>query len=281
MLHLEASPLRRINCFLILTALLSAPFWWLARHSGFYTALLMCCPGIAAILTLRLTNGKLSELGWRGAKLKWVAIGSALTMIYWIVGYGTVCVFGLAGFPDIVKLTTISQGDLLFTGRSTTLAILIVAGYAASAGVVNGIGRALGEELGWRGLLVPEACSRFGFLPGAIFVGSIWAAWHWPLLFGEVSLIGIANFTLLVIGVSVLYAWVRLRSHSVWPSTVMHALHNALRSGFFAALTFPTVPTSSLWLGETGYALAGAGALLIVGFGLLGTRQVNPQKSAA
>jgi membrane protease YdiL (CAAX protease family) len=273
--------LRRITVFLILTALLSTPFWWLSRHSGFYTAILMWCPGIAAMLTLRLTGGKLGELGWRGAKLRWVAIGAAVTAGYWVLGYGAACMLGFAGFPDMAKLTTISQGDLLFTGHSTPLAVLIVAGYAASAGVINGIGRALGEELGWRGLLVPAACSRFGFFPGAVFVGVIWAVWHWPLLYGEIPFIGIANFTLMVIGTSMPFAWLRLRSDSVWPSTVMHALHNALRSGLFAPLTFSTVPTSSLWLGETGYALAGAGALLIIGFAFLGTRNVTAQVSDA
>lgn len=227
------------------------------------------------MLTLRFTGGKLSELGWRGTKLKWVAIAAAVTLAYWVIGYAAACMLGFAGFPDVVELTKIARGDLLFTGHSTLVAVLIVGGFAASAGVINGIGRALGEELGWRGLLVPAACSRFGFFPGALFVGIIWAAWHWPLLLGEVPFIGIANFTVMVTGTSMVYAWLRLRSDSVWPSTVMHALHNALRSGFFAALTFTTVPTSSLWLGETGYALAGVGALLIIGFAFLGTRKIT------
>jgi membrane protease YdiL (CAAX protease family) len=122
---------------------------------------------------------------------------------------------------------------------------------------------------------VPEACARFGFVAGGLFVGVIWAAWHLPLLLGEVGLIGLLNFTLMVVGVSMLYAWARLRSRSVWPSTVMHALHNSLRSGLFASLTIPTALTSSLWLGETGYALGAAGAILIVAFALLGARDIT------
>ncbi len=39
---------------------------------------------------------------------------------------------------------------------------------------------ALGEEFGWRGVLLPEFESRFGLLPAAILIGLIWGVWHLP-----------------------------------------------------------------------------------------------------
>jgi CAAX protease family protein len=263
--------MKRVILFVALTTLLSAPLWWLARQSGFYTVLLMWCPGLAAAITLKLTGGSLAELGWRGAHPKWLALAWLVTLSYWALGYWLGWVLGYAGFPDTRQLTSIARESFLYTGSSTTVAVLIVGGYAATAGVINGIGRALGEELGWRGLLAPEACAGLGFLPGAALSGLIWAAWHYPLIVGEVPPTGVLNFTLLVVGVGVAYAWFRQRSGSVWPSTLMHAMHNAVRSGFFGVLTFNTVPSSPLWLGETGYLLAGAGVALFVAFGLLGT----------
>jgi membrane protease YdiL (CAAX protease family) len=263
--------MRRMTLFVALTALLSAPLWWLARQSGFYTALLMWCPGIAAAITVKLTRGSLAQLGWRGARLKWLVLASLVTLGYWSASYWVGWLLGYVGFPDSRHLASIARESFLYTGSSTALAVLIMGAYAATAGVVNGLGRALGEELGWRGLLVPEACARFGFARGALLTGLLWALWHYPLMIGEVPAQGFVNFTLLVTGIGVMYAWFRQRSGSVWPSTLMHAMHNALRSGLFGVLTFNTVPTSPLWAGETGYLLAGAGAVLLIVFGWLGT----------
>lgn len=264
--------MKRIVLFVALTALLSAPFWWLARHAGFYTALLMWCPGIAGAITVKLTGGKLSELGWRGAHPKWLALAWLVTLGYWSIGYWLGWLLGYVGFPDTKELTAIAGPKLLYTGSSTALAVLILCGYAATAGIINGLGRALGEELGWRGLLVPAACARLGFLPGAALTGLIWAVWHYPLMIGREPPWAFLNFTIMVIGAGVAYAWFRQRSDSVWPSTLMHAMHNALRSGLFAVLVFNTVPTSPLWVDETGYILAGAGVVLFMVFGWLGTR---------
>ena len=37
---------------------------------------------------------------------------------------------------------------------------------------------ATGEELGWRGFLVPRLASRFGFTTAAIVSGLLWSGWH-------------------------------------------------------------------------------------------------------
>ena len=55
--------------FLVLTVLLSVPWWWLSREYGGYgyVTLLMWTPAVAAVITLGTTGGSLSELGmaWR------------------------------------------------------------------------------------------------------------------------------------------------------------------------------------------------------------------------
>lgn len=39
---------------------------------------------------------------------------------------------------------------------------------------------ALGEEFGWRGVLLPRLAAAWGLLPAAIVVGIIWGVWHLP-----------------------------------------------------------------------------------------------------
>jgi membrane protease YdiL (CAAX protease family) len=42
---------------------------------------------------------------------------------------------------------------------------------------------AVGEELGWRGYLLPRVGRRFGAIAAAILMASMWAAWHVPAFF--------------------------------------------------------------------------------------------------
>ncbi len=113
----------------------------------------------------------------------------ALTLIGLFAAYATVCALGFASFPnqDFVRKTASALG---MAGAPAPVIVLSHAAVAATVGLVNAAGRALGEELGWRGLFVPEACTKLGFLPGAVFVSVVWALWHFPLLLGDVPIVG-------------------------------------------------------------------------------------------
>lgn len=41
----------------------------------------------------------------------------------------------------------------------------------------------LGEEVGWRGYLLPRAVDEHGVVVAGLIVGVVWAVWHWPLWF--------------------------------------------------------------------------------------------------
>jgi membrane protease YdiL (CAAX protease family) len=47
--------------------------------------------------------------------------------------------------------------------------------------VLSTITGAMGEELGWRGFLLPRLQRRFDALSSSLIVGVIWALWHLPL----------------------------------------------------------------------------------------------------
>ena len=61
-------------------------------------------------------------------------------------------------------------------------------------------------------------------------------------------------FTILVMATAVVQAWLRMRSGSVWPSTIMHATHNGIIQAFFNRITADTGPTA-WFIGEFGVAL--------------------------
>src|SRR6266566_1385769 len=65
------------------------------------------------------------------------------------------------------------------------------------------------------------------FGPTALLSGFTWAIWHYPLVFfggdsGETFLwYSLLCFTILVMALGVISAWLRLRSGSIWPSILL------------------------------------------------------------
>ena len=59
----------------------------------------------------------------------------------------------------------------------------------------------------------------------------------------------------MVVAMGFPFAWLRLRSGSVWPAAILHASHNLFVQAFFDRVTVDTGPTR--WLtGEFGAGLA-------------------------
>lgn len=117
---------------------------------------------------------------------------------------------------------------------------------------------ALGEEIGWRGYLLPKL-SRLGTVRAALLCGLLHGLWHLPMILltpfyhGEGNRwIVIPLFLLMLTLGGVFYSYLRLSSHSLWPVAIGHGAFNA----FWSAFTALAVPTSSLWMeylsGESG-----------------------------
>lgn len=86
-----------------------------------------------------------------------------------------------------------------------------------------------GEELGWRGWLLPTLSRERGFARATALAGLVWIVWHAPVFFSG-PLIALA-FIILLSSLSILYAWLWRRcSGSVG---VVAAAHGAANAGFF------------------------------------------------
>jgi membrane protease YdiL (CAAX protease family) len=71
----------------------------------------------------------------------------------------------------------------------------------------------------------------------------IWSLWHYPaILFADYNSslpiwLCLLNLTLSILGMSVLTAWLRLKTGSIWPSVLWHGAHNAFIQGVFLNMT--------------------------------------------
>ena len=155
---------------------------------------------------------------------------------------------GLGGFADseFVKRTAEQFGWSNFSpGFTLTLFVLLT----ATLGLVGKTSRALGEEIGWRGFLVPELSKVVGFGGVGLISGLMWAAYHFPILLfadynnGTPAWFGLGCFTVMVVADSFILAWLTLRSGSLWPAAIFHGSHNLFIQSVFTPLTRDTGPT--------------------------------------
>ena len=100
-----------------------------------------------------------------------------------------------------------------------------------------------GEEFGWRSYLLLRL-GPLGGISAAIITGVFWGLWHAPLIvldgynYPGHPWPGVLMMVIFTISLSMIFAWLRFRSGSVWPSTLAHAELNA-QAGFGLLLLSP------------------------------------------
>ena len=237
---------RKVWTYLALTLVLSSIFYALiisagslAVHGGLYVLALMWSPGVAALMTRLVHQRNLRGEGWGWGGTRWQLLAYFLPLAYATIAYGVVWLLRLGGVGPF------GSNLLLFAAIGTAQSCL----------------SALGEELGWRGLLVPELAKLTDFTRTSLISGAIWALWHMPLILfadynsGTPKAYAVICFAVMVVGISFPFAWLRLRSGSVWTGMFLHASHNLCIQNFFDRVTIDTGRTR--WFTtEFGAALA-------------------------
>jgi uncharacterized protein len=263
---------KRIITFLILTFALSSIFYYfiisngeIFAGNGFYILGLMWCPGLSAIITQILYRKSLSELGWIWGKTKYQLWSYAIPFFYALVTYSIIWATGLGIFSENQFEKDISSNLTQIIGVNTQTSYFL----PIILGIIWLLVSALGEEIGWRGFLVPQLAKMTSFTKTALVSGIIWAIWHYPLIIftdyngRTTTFYSLFCFTLCVIGISFVFAWLRLKSGSLWTGVLLHTSDNIFVSGIFDALTKETA-ISKYIIGEFGIALAIAS--IVVGY---------------
>jgi len=247
---MQASPSisRQIFAYLLLVLLFSSFFYFLIIRSkqvdaggGYYAFGLDWCPALAAFATLKLNGRSLSELGWKWPSETYAVMSWFIPLFYAGVAYAIVWISGVGGFPnpDTVKRLVMSMGGTMPPTVAVPLYVLL----AGTFGVVRSMSSALGEEIGWRGFLVPELAERVGFTATALITGVIWSLWHYPILIfadfnaGTKTWYAAMCFTVTLVAISFVFAWMRLKSGSLWTGAILHASHNLFVGVVFTPLT--------------------------------------------
>lgn len=261
----KQSPQWRVAIYLVLLVLTTLVANLLATRlsdSPVAALILMTSPALAAILASLLTRCHLKEIGWRVTPVKWLGLGWLLPILYAIPAYALLWLTGLGGVPNP---TFLERARLTLNMPDMPNGLLIAAAffYITIINLIPSMLLSLGEEIGWRGFLVPELSKWLGLQKAAFLSGVIWAAWHLPgILTDEYGAQAtplayrLVCFTIMVVASGVVMAWLRMKSGSVIPVAIMHATHNGVIQTFLDRITYDT--------GHTAYFTGEFGAALII-----------------
>ena len=259
-----------IYLFLLLVTVFAAIGWGIAiamgddnRAGGIFIA--QFAPLVAAFMTKLVFQRNLRGLGWGWGKTRYQVAAWGLAFLIPLITFSLIWLFGFGGFYDVAFV------DEARTGLSETFGInlgspwivmVVLMVLNATLGMLVAFG-GIGEELGWRGFLVPELYKHYNFTKTALISGVIWAVYHWPLMiFLMAPRLGISPWPMLVIslvatiGLSTIMAWLRLKSGSVWTAVIFHMALNINNQGFFQNLTTETSWLTHYISGEHGLMLA-------------------------
>jgi len=246
---------QQIAIYLLLVLAFSSVFYFLIlrAHSlggggGLFVFGIMWCPALAGMATLKLSGRDLRDLGWKWPQSPYAVQSWFIPLLYAAIAYGIVWVARLGGLPNHEFMDVLAQRMGLRVSPVASTAVYVL--LAGSFGLAKGLASALGEEIGWRGFLVPELSKNVSFTGTALISGAIWACWHYPLLIwgdynsGTPTWYGLSCFTVMVVSISFVFAWMRLKSGSLWTGALLHASHNLYIQAIFTPLTRDTGKTA-------------------------------------
>lgn len=245
--------------FIGLVAIGSIPLILVAIRSGYpahderqvpVIIALMWVPALASFITRLILREGFEDISFRFGGLSGLK-AIVITLCYPIV-IGSLA-YGIASLLHLVKFAVPETG--FFLGLEPpilrfSLTLLLAVTLFAVVGLIS----AAGEEIGWRGYLVPRLVDAGVPFP-LVISGLIWAAWHLPGIFGGIYAAGPIRWLSALlflgfgIGLSVLWGRLRLTTGSVWPAMLGHAAWNQAYPLFER---YFKETEKGFWLGESG-----------------------------
>ena len=216
------------------------------------SAIYMGTPTLTVLIMLLVVTGD----GFSGEGWKWLGLHKPGLKAWWIAILAPVLVGVLA--TAIVWATPLASFIVPDDAAGQVLGFFIQL-------VVFTLTLSLGEELGWRGYLLPRLLS-VGRTRALVLVGLVWAAWHMPLIFftpmyhsaGNRSIV-LPLFVGTIVAASFFFGYLRIWTGSVWPASIAHTAHNAA----WAKLAAFTLTSNPVVINE--YLAGDNGILILVG----------------
>lgn len=207
--------------------------------------IMMLTPVTSAVLVSRYVHGipwkqlpqwlGLTPIKPYGRTVLW--LGVALVIGLSIAIINTFLAAALGWFKlDVVEFSAFREQLSAATGQNAgdeipVRLIIFIQIFALPLGAITNSVIAAGEEIGWRGYLLP-ALQHLGTWPALALTGVLWGLWQSPIIllgynFGRTDWTCVAYMTIGCMFLGILIGWIHLFSKNVWPAALFHGAFNA------------------------------------------------------
>ncbi len=204
---------------------------------------IMFIPGITSIIVRKLiTKENFSDAGLNFGNWKMYLHSYILIPFIFLVAFTLTAIF--IDKPDwsLTAFTKQFNYKLPLPPKQMILGIFLAS--MIFAPIINTI-PAFGEELGWRGYLLPKLLP-LGNFKALIISGFIWGMWHIPFIimlkmhYGEQKILGTIVFVIIATLLGIYIGYLRIISGSVFLASFAHGVFNAQFYGI-GMVIFPNV----------------------------------------
>ncbi len=212
---------------------------------------IMLSPTIAAVITRLMQREGFADVSFKfgGRRTRRaIYLGVAVPLLVGGIAYSLAFLTGLVEFaPPTMPVIPPTASPILH--------LVLMLALTATLGTLVLLPTAAGEEIGWRGYLLPRLIQAKVPYP-ILLSGLIWAVWHLIPVFtagyaaGPSPLLSALGLMIAIPAYGYLLAWMRLDTGSIWPCIVAHAAWNATINGGFDLAT--QGENARFWTGESG-----------------------------
>jgi len=169
------------------------------------------CPSLAGIIAIRKSKSDYQVLKTELCKFK--------VNVLWYMGIFSIPLF-LSGLSWLLNLLLVGKSGPFLTNSIWAaipmLPVMIIGGGS--------------EEIGWRGVMLPQLFKKMSVLKASLLIAIIWGVWHLPLWFikgvpqyGSSFIFFMGGTFSLSFMLSIIY----IRTRSVFVCILFHAIENA------------------------------------------------------
>ncbi len=237
----------QIIIFFVLVIVLS----WFPWYAGIAPETVVFMPSLLGLAMAFYVGGKkggmnlLRSVGrWRVQPRYWLIAWLAPLLIF-VIGLGIYLIFG----GEAPSFTVFRQELHL-------LPIFLLVVFLPFNGPV-------GEEIGWRGYVLPRLQQRSGPLMASLVIGAIWGIWHLPSFFRPESVqaaLGLGFLVPYVVGTianSVIMTWLynKAKASALVAGIIWHAATDFWAPNFLADFSIAAGPGGTVGVDRTLYAI--------------------------